>query len=398
MYTKQKRRATVKANPKFYVFLGVIAAAVITIVYFATNINTAVVETGEIRFEDEVPVVVVRDEQMAPAESNYGRVNFLVPEGERVEAGAVVADVYKWAYNDKVMNELTEKQKMIEQYQENERSGSGDQQLVEIQNTITAKAAEVKQIIASGTGDLLLAEAELKSLMEEKRDYLKEAVTMDAKLEEYYGEEEQLKERVDGWREEVTAAQAGVVSYYFDGAEQIFNSNNLQQITIADVDDILQGTTVPEETAEQGQAPIFRLVNNFRWYLLVRKEQPMLEYANDAIYEIGFVNYINRQYQGRVAGHIAEDNDFFYVLEISEDIGELLNTRRTDAKLATVFAGLKVPEKAIVDNDGVSGVYVVVDRKKTFVPVTVKVIKEGNAIIEPLDEASGLLAGSEVAL
>ncbi|MDL2237621.1 hypothetical protein LJC56_07320 [Christensenellaceae bacterium OttesenSCG-928-K19] len=397
MYARQRRQPVIKANPKFYVFIGIIAAAVIAIVYFVTNVNTATVEMGEIRFEEDVAVVVVRDEQVITAE-NYGRANYLVAEGERVEADTPVADVYKWAYNDKVMNELTEKQKTIEQYQENERQDNDDQQLVEIQNSITAKAAEIRGLINNNSGDLLAAERELQGLMDQKREYLKETVEVDAKLEEYYDEEAQLQERVDGWREVRVAPQAGVVSYYFDGAEQVLNANNLQQITIADVDAILQGTTSPEETVEQTQEPLFRLVNNFKWYLMVRKDEPMIEYANETEYEVGFANYLDRQYSGTVVGHIAEDTDYIYVIEILEDIGELLNTRRTDAKLGTKFEGLKVPSEALRESDGVTGVDVLVDGKKTFVPVIVKVVSEGSAIVEPLDVTSGLTTGSEVAL
>ena len=87
------RRSAIRINPKFYVFLGIVAAIVIAIVFFITNVNTAVVEQGEIMFEKALPVVVVRDEQVISATS-YGKPNYLVQEGERVEAGASVADIY----------------------------------------------------------------------------------------------------------------------------------------------------------------------------------------------------------------------------------------------------------------------------------------------------------------
>ena len=86
-----------------------------------------------------------------------------------------------------------------------------------------------------------------------------------------------------------------------------------------------------------------------------------------------------------------EENDYLYVIEISDDIGELLNVRRTEARVFTQFEGLKVPEKALKEKDGVTGVYVVVGRDKTFVPVTVDIIKDGNAIITPV-EGESLLA------
>ena len=62
----------------------------------------------------------------------------------------------------------------------------------------------------------------------------------------------------------------------------------------------------------------------------------------------------------------------------------------------TQFTGLKVPEKALRDEDGVTGVNVVVGREKTFVPVTVKIQKDGSAIVVPVAENSPLMANQHV--
>lgn len=399
MVIKRKRQggAPVKANAKFYVFLGVVAAAVIAIVYFVTSIQTITLEAGEIRYETETPVVVVRDEQVYAPE-NYGRANLLVPEGERVEADTPVAEVYTWSYNPKTVDELTEKQKVIEQYQEKARLDADDPDLLEINDNITKKSVEIKSIINNGAGNLLLAERELKTLMQQKREYLKDAVPAgdDPTLVDFYNQETQLQDRVDSWRETVNAPQAGVVSYFFDGSERLLNANNLQQITMQDIHDILNGTVLPDETGDESIQPLYRLVSNFRWYMLVHMDQPMMEFANDTPYEIAFNDYPDRTYQGKIVGHISEDNDYIYVMEVLEDIGSLLNVRRTDARMYTRFEGLKVPESVLKEKDGVMGVNVVSGREKTFVPVNVKIIRDGSAIIESLDENKPLAANQQV--
>ncbi|MEG1657244.1 MAG: HlyD family efflux transporter periplasmic adaptor subunit, partial [Christensenellaceae bacterium] len=165
MITK-KKNSQVKPNYKFYIFIGVIVAAAIVAVVLITNIQTAVVEQGEILFEKQLPVVVVRDEQVVTAQ-NYGKANFLAQEGQRVDAGANVAEVYKWGYNDKVMNELIEIQTKIEQYQENEMlKDVQDPKLQEVNTQITQKSEEINHIInGEQDGDLVLAERELKDLM-----------------------------------------------------------------------------------------------------------------------------------------------------------------------------------------------------------------------------------------
>ena len=385
MALKRRRRA----NTKFYLFIGAIAVVAVVVLFFVFNIQTAEVEQGTIPFEAEAAAVVVRDEQVVFAQ-NYGKANYIVSEGERVEAEAPVMEVYKWGYNEKVMNDLIDYQTKIEQYQENVFQS---EDLANLQNEITAKAAELRGIInGTAEGDVVTAERELKSLMASKQNYLKENVNPDQQLQDFYTQEEEIQGRVNNWRQQLTAPTAGVVSYYFDGAEDVLNAANIENIKSSDILDILKGTTGSQETqGEETEQPAYRLVNSYKWYLVIRSEEEIPEFTNDREFSIAFNDYVERQYQGVVSGTVKEENDYLYVIEISDDIGELLNVRRADTRVFTQFTGLKVPEKALKEKDGVTGVNVVVGREKTFVPVTVDIIKDGNAIVTPA-EADSLLA------
>ncbi|WP_066684057.1 HlyD family efflux transporter periplasmic adaptor subunit [Christensenella intestinihominis] len=384
MALKRRRRA----NPKFYLFIGAIAVVAVVVLFFIFNIQTVEVEQGTIPFEAEAAAVVVRDEQVVSAQ-NYGKANYIASEGERVEAEAPVMEVYKWGYNEKVMNDLIDYQTKIEQYQEN---GFQSEDLANLQNQITAKAAELRGIInGTAEGDVVTAERELKSLMANLQNYLKENVTPDQQLQDFYTQEAEIAGRVDNWRQQLTAPAAGVVSYYFDGAEDALNAANIENIKSSDIIDILNGTTSGQEPVdEEAEQPVYRLVNSYKWYLVIRSEEEIPEFTNDREFSVAFNDYVARQYQGIVSGTVKEENDYLYIIEISDDIGELLNVRRTDARVFTQFTGLKIPEKALKEKDGVTGVNVVVGREKTFVPVTVDIIKDGNAIVTPLEADSPL--------
>lgn len=382
MAVKRRRRA----NTKFYLFIGAIAVVAIVILFFIFNLQTVEVEQGTIPFEAEVSVVVVRDEQVISAQ-NYGKANYIASEGERVEAEAPVMEVYKWGYNEKVMNDLIDYQTKIEQYQENDFES---EELANLQNQINTKAVELRNIInGTAEGDVITAERELKYLMTQKQQYLKDNVSADQQLEGFYAQEEEIQARVNNWRQQLTAPSAGVVSYYFDGAENTLNAANIENIKSEDIVDILNGTTsVQAPQNEETEKPVYRLVNSFKWYLVIRSETEIPEFANGREFSVAFDDYVARQYQGVVSGTVKEENDYLYVIEISDDIGELLNVRRTEARVFTQFKGLKIPEKALKEKDGVTGVYVVVGRDKTFVPVTVDIVKDGNAIITPAEEGS----------
>lgn len=394
---RKKRRV----SAKFYGFLAIVAAAVIAVVFFASNVDTAIVQEGEIEFSTQSPVVVVRDEQVIPAD-NYGKANYIAQEGERVETDTIVAEVYKWGYNDKVLSELLTLQSNIMQYQENTLlMGVDDPQLTSLNDQIVRKRAEIVSAIGEKRSeDVISGEMDLKDLLQQKQEYLNQTVTSDQQLELYYSQESQLQERVESWRQVIAAPSAGVVSYYFDGAESILNYNNIENITSADLLAILEGSPTPDSgtTDESSSTPLFRLVNNFQWYILLYSPQPIPEITRDTTFTIAFDEYMDRQYQGKVVGTVAEDQSSIYILEMQEDIGELLDVRRADARLRTSYSGMKVPESAIVTEEGVLGVYVVADKDKIFVPIDVKIQKDGQAIILPKDEASMLYVGQEVLL
>lgn len=391
MAVKHRRQV----NPKFYIFLSAIVVVAIVVLFFMFNISTAVVEQGTIPFETQVSAIVVRDEQIVSA-PNYGQPNYIVAEGDRVEADAPVMEVYKWGYNEKVMNDLIDYQTKIEQYQEN---GLNDQTVIDLDNQIAQKAADIKNVITgTAEGNILSVERELKALMAQKRQYLKDTVPADQQLNDFYTQEKEIDGRVNNWRQQLTAPAAGVVSFYFDGAESVLNAANVQNIKSADIVDILNGTTGRQVTAadEEAEVPVYRLVNSYKWYLLVRSESEIPEFANGTVFSIAFDDYISRQYQGTVVGSVEEDNSYIYTIELTDEIGELLNVRRAETKVFTQFSGLKVPEKALKEVNGVTGVNIVTGREKTFVPVTVDIIKDGNAIIRPVQEGSPLAANQHI--
>lgn len=399
MVYRKPRRRTNRARPgkKFYFFVGGLAAGVFLLLFFIFNVSTVTIEWGKIDFETEQSTVVVRDEQVYNAE-NYGKATFLATEGERVAEGTAIAEVYKWGYNDKIMSDLLETQTKIEQYQENDLLRDViDQDLEAINQSIADKSAEISAII-NGTeqGDLIEEEKALRLLMENKQTYLHDKVNADSQLEIYYEQEAQLLERVESWRETVTAPAAGVVSFYFDGCEELLNADNIEELTIKNINDIVNGSALAQTTASETERPLYRLVDNYKWYLLIVSADPIQEFESDNDFMIVFKDYVDQQYTGKVVGKREEEAGFIYAIEINDDIGPLLNTRRADATIHTVFEGIKVLSKSIKTVENVQGVYLIEDNEKTFIPVNVLIDQDGYSIIEPIDGSDTLQAGQEI--
>lgn len=398
-----RRRKTWRLSGRFYAFLGTAAAVAVAVIFLITHIRTAVVETGELQFEIQLPVILVRDEEVI-VEENYGKANLLVQEGTRVETNTPIAQVFNWGYNEKISFELLEKRASIQEYQENALlQETPDTNLAGINASISAKTSEINEQIRKAEGNTPTLEYELQDLMDQKRTYLNDTVAKDRQLEEFAGEEAQLVERIAGASKTISSPNTGVVSYFFDGSEELLNAARLQELTYSDIKEILNGSesTSIRQSASNSQAsqPLYRLINNFKWYILVDVEQPMREFNQGNTFTISFEDVTTRTYEGTVVGRIVEDQRCMYVLEILDDIGELLSVRRINARLYTKFEGLKVPTNAITEQNGTTGVTAVTENGNIFVPVTIDIESGDNAIINPVEENSNVLKnGTEVKL
>lgn len=386
------RRRIIRVNTKFYVLIALVIAAVGLLLFFFLHTESAVVKEGSLEFETTLSGVIVRDEQIITTGS-YEKVNYLVPDLQRVEADTAVAEIYRWGYNENVMNDVIDVQNRIEEYEL--EHGSVTQDIISLNEQIREVAAQIREIAAGGEGDMADAELRLNSLMDQKWQLLSDSSGRDAQLEALYAQEQQLMDRVNSWREVSSAPKAGVVSYYYDGYEGVIHAGNIRNITAAVTDAVLSGS-LQVESGDTEARPLYRLVDNFSWYMVVHPASRVLEFANDNVFSVTFSEYPDRTFEGRIIGNISEGSEYLYVLEFSEDIGGLINVRRARATLRAAFEGLIVPEAALTDVSGQAGVYVLENKTRTFVPVEVRIVQDGEAVVAPQDGTSRLQAGSRV--
>lgn len=117
MAYNSKRRVRIK--PRLYIILGVVLFLLIWgISSIFKGIRGVTVQWGGLETDRNVTAIVIRDEKVVRSES-YARVNCLVAEGEVVEAGVPVAELYTSGYSEKDLQNLITLQKTIKEYQQN---------------------------------------------------------------------------------------------------------------------------------------------------------------------------------------------------------------------------------------------------------------------------------------
>ena len=349
----------IRRRPKIKFFLivavTVVVIAVVLILLFRTE-PTAAVEWASTEYEAQFDMLIVRDEVVYEAK-NYGMTDFIAEEGDYVEVGDPIVEVYEWGYNEETLSKLLDLQQTILTYEvEVSRAGVLDEDLDDINSRIDAKATEIQQAVFDNQlATLVSLKRDMQSLLEERMAHLKEVVVADNQLNEYYEEEQVLLEQIAEWCNEITANESGIVSFYFDGCEALMSKDNIGSFTKKVLEEVSEGKTIETAEEDQAYAPLYRVVNENEWYVVMLSDSEIPEMFLGDVFSIVFDDYLDTQYTGVVydAAELEENDGFVYTILIQDNIGPLLGERRVSAKLYTVIEGMRVPKACVKATDEV---------------------------------------------
>ena len=361
MYVKKSnRQMSVRRRPRlrFFLILGVFVVAVAALlIILLREPPTGMVEWASIEYENSFDMLIVRDEVVYEAK-NYGRTDFVAEEGAHVDVGDLILQVYERGYNDETLSELLELQKEILDYETDvSRAGVIDPDLDDINVRIDSKVGEIQAAVSEGRPeDILELGCALETLLSERMSYMKSVVVADVTLRDLYAQEQALMEIIAGWRIDRLAQESGIVSFYFDGCESLMTKKNIGSFTKAALEEVADGKTI--ETAEEDTAfaPLYRVVDENEWYVVMYSAERIPEMFRSNIFSIVFDDYLESQYTGVVydVTELEENDGFVYTILIQDDIGPLLGDRRVSAKVYTVIESMRVPTACVRETDGVN--------------------------------------------
>lgn len=390
------RKKRYKINKRFYLIVATVLAIIVSAVYFLVLApRYDYLTQGEISFVSSFEGVVVRSETVYEA-TNFGNFSFVAYEGERVKPGDKVVEVYKWGYNDKTMSDLIEVRQQIMDYQINTfLSGIVNVNLENLNKSISEKTEEIRKIVTGEyDGNLIAAERELNSLLEEKRNYIKTAVPLDNNLTVLYEKEANLVEKINGWKVDVFADREAAVSFYFDGNESIFTPENIEKMSIKNIKTAINKTY--KSNVDSTSVSVYRLIDPNKWYVAAISPKEVTELSVGSMVDVVFNEAGEKQYSATVSS-IREDKDgYVYMLHFMEDIGTLISDRKVNISTKSTTRGLRVPSAA-VKSEG-NNKFIQIKSANGFSKVFVTVLAEqnGKAIIASADPSVTLSENIQV--
>ena len=377
-----------RLKPRFYMIVTVAVLFVAGLVYWLWPKNLQTIQQGSIEYDGSFDTVIVRREKVY-REENYGKINMLVGEGKTIAKDTKIAEIYQWDYSDRMIDELVGVQTKIYEFQQaNVMKDLSNSELDGVHEKINTKLGEIRAVIEGNADqDMLQLEQQLKELKSEEGVILKKLSPKNNNtLNDLYHQETSIQDRINKSKKDAVAEEAGIVSFYFDGAEEALKGDNVENLSKTDISNAIAGKLPAANHDLAGGKAIYRLIDSHQWYAtFLGPRDGIKELMLDQEYQVTFEGVYDRPFTAKLTNVRAADGNTIYVLAFDEDVSPLISTRAAKIKMHKSFEGYKIKSGAITEQNGIKGVYAEMPYGKTFVKVSIIVDDGRNAIIEFVD-------------
>ncbi len=392
---KKQRRRTIK--PRFYAIVAGFVAVVVLIIVLITSLGGDKYYTlgygSYSSLDQQYSGFLIYDELVYYAD-DYSTINYTVLQGQDVNAGDPILTTYSTAYTPQVMAQLEDVRTRIKERQQESILGKiVDSNLDSLNASVQSQVDAVIDASQNGTTNIASATISLSQLMDARQTYIKNTnvALTDTTLTSLYSEETQLLGNIEAYKTNYSAAQAGRVSFYFDGNESLLTTGLLDSLDLESVDYILSGGELSVDANIRAKQPLYRLVSQNHWYVAFIAPKEQWQSGLNTTVQIT-VDGQGSTVDARVIRVQTEGDQTLVLLETNADVGSLINQRMVNFVLGSNVQGLMVPNTALKTEGGQVGVYL---ESGTFVPVNILASDDENALVAPVTE-NALIKGSVI--
>ena len=385
---RRKKRVT----GRFYIFLLILLVIAFLIVRPHLNFGSreAIIMPAQSELTQNMDCVLIRDETVVASEST-AHIEYVATEGTLVNAGDTVAYVYSAGYSESLLQKLEDTRSKIQDYHKTViLNNIKDDNLARYDTIVNMMASQFKSLVNHDSyGSLLTAARQLETAMVNRQEYLRQNKREDVKLSKLYDEETTRLNNIQSWRKVENASQSGVISFYTDGYESVLSAENIASLSAADINTVLAGELLTTPSAKE--TAVYRIVNQDCWYVALVTDAKTWNPVVGQPYTLQMEGFEDLSFTAFVTSVQKESGSILAVFQINDPIGPLIYQRTGHAKLTATISGLSVSSKALSEENGQIGVWLIDVGGETFIPVEVLSSDGSNALIQPLvDGALGI--------
>lgn len=368
MKDKEKKIKEKKWNKKKipYIALALIIVYILYAVFLLTfeQSKTFTVEQGKIYVEETNVGYIVRDETVIKGENYKNGIEQIKAEGEKVGVDEAVFRYY--SQNEGGLKEKIEELDIKIQEAMQEVSGILPSDIKTIENQIDGKVVELNKL--TDNSKINEYKKEINELVVKKAKIVGEYSPQGSYLKELIEERANYENELNSGTEYVKSSRSGIVSYRVDGLEETLTPNNISELSEEYLNNLgLKTGKIVATSNECG-----KIIDNFTCYIVtVSKSEQAKEAKVGNSVKVRLTN--NTEVEAKINNIKQESGDKHIItLELNKGISELINYRKISFDLIWLsYSGLKVPNQAIVEKDGLK--YVVRQRAGYTKKVLIKI-------------------------
>ena len=351
----------------FIMVLIYLAYAVYLLVKQPTNKVT--VEKGSLYLEETDIGYIIRDEQVVRGNNYKNGMEQIKSEGEKTAKGESIYRYYS-QNEEQLKTKISELDNQIQEALKGQNSGfSSDIKMLE--NQLDEKIELLNKM--TDISKITEYQKQINDLITKKAKLTGESGAAGSYLKQLYSQRNKLEEQLNSGAEYITAPESGIVSYKVDGVEEILTPNNFSELN----KDLLDGLKLKTGQLIATSSECGKIIDSSKCYIttVTDSEQAKRTELEDKV-KIRLSN--NKLIDAKVSYMSQENEDeTLLILEIDRQISELANYRKISFDLIWWSdTGLKVPNQAIVEENGLS--YVVRNRAGYLNKILVNVTRKND--------------------
>ena len=364
---KNKQRKKVIISIIIILLICYLVYTIYLLVKQPTDIFT--VEEGKVYLEETDIGYIIRDEQVVKGENYKNGMEQIKTEGEKAAKDESIFRYYSKNEDDliKKIAELDEKIQEVMSAQKNLPTSD----VILIENQIDEKVEELNNL--TDVTKMSECKKEINELVTKKANIIGEKSPSGSYLKQLEEQRTALESELNSGAEYITAPRSGIVSYKVDGLEETLTPQNFSTLSKEYLESLNLKTGKIIATSDESG----KIINNFECYIatISTSEEAKKAQIGDKV-QIRLSN--NVEIDAKIE-YLSQENEdeVLIVLEIDRQIEELTNYRKISFDLIWwSYSGLKVPNQAIIEQDGLH--YVVRNRAGYLNKILVNVKKQND--------------------
>lgn len=355
---KNNNQIKKKVNKKkiiIYIALVLIVVYLIYAVYLLVRQPTdkVTVENGTLYLEETDIGYIIRDEQVVKGNNYKNGMERIKNEGEKTAKGDSIYRYYS-KNEDKLKEQISELDSKIQESLKGQ-TGIFSSDIKLLENQLDEKIALLSQ--TSDMSKITEYKKQISDLVSKKAKLSGESSAAGTYLKQLYNQRAKLENELNSGAEYIKAPSSGIVSYKVDGLEETLTPNNFSTINKEFLENLKLKTGQLIATNDE----CGKVIDSSKCYIatITSSEQSKKANVGDSVK----IRLSNSKVIDAKISYVSQENEeeTLIILEINKQISELANYRKISFDLIWWnSSGLKVPNQAIVESNGLN--YVVRNR------------------------------------